>query len=187
MDVRDYGSGNAGATNTFRVLGKQIGVIVLFMDIVKGVTAASLVHYLSFVSQGTEQFINLQLLFGLLAVVGHIFPVFENFKGGKGIATSAGVLIAFIPFGTLILILIFILTYKITRYISVASMVAAASLPFTVIYGSWKHDKFADGTWNRPLLIFAVFIALMAIWKHRSNIKNIIAGKEHKFTSKNKG
>ena len=80
IDVRDYGSGNAGATNTFRLLGTPTGVIVLFLDIVKGLTAASLIHYLPQVQHGTEKFINLQLLFGLLAVVGHILPVYANFK-----------------------------------------------------------------------------------------------------------
>ena len=86
-DVRDFGSGNAGATNTFRVLGKRAGIIVLLLDILKGVTAASLILYMPSVSHGTDQYVNLQLLFGILSVVGHIFPVFENFAGGKGIAT----------------------------------------------------------------------------------------------------
>jgi len=92
-DVRDYGSGNAGATNTFRVLGTQAGIVVLLLDILKGVTAASLILYIPSVSHGTDQYVNLQLLFGVLAVVGHIFPVFENFNGGKGIATLFGMLI----------------------------------------------------------------------------------------------
>jgi len=129
----------------------------------------------------------LQVFTYLCAILGHNYSPWVNFKGGKGIATSAGALIAFMPFGTAILIVIFILTYKITRYISLASMVAAASLPFIVLYGSWSHGKFEDNTWNKPLLIFAVFIGLMAIWKHRSNIRNLIDGKEHKFTSKKKG
>ena len=81
-DIRDYGSGNAGATNTFRVLGTQAGIVVLLLDILKGVTAASLILYIPSVSHGTDQYVNLQLLFGILAVMGHIFPVFENFNGG---------------------------------------------------------------------------------------------------------
>ena len=92
-DVRDFGSGNAGATNTFRILGKRAGIIVLMLDILKGVTAASLILYMPSVSNGTDQYINLQLLFGIFAVVGHIFPVFEHFNGGKGIATLFGMLI----------------------------------------------------------------------------------------------
>src|SRR5688500_16627103 len=85
LDIREHGSGNAGATNTFRVLGSKTGVIVLALDILKGVTAASLVMFLGSIAHGTDRYINIQLLFGLCAVLGHLFPVYEKFKGGKGI------------------------------------------------------------------------------------------------------
>ena len=86
LDVREHGSGNAGATNTFRVLGKKPGVLVLFLDVLKGFTSANLVYFINSVDVGSTQFVNLQLLFGLTAVVGHLFPIFANFKGGKGVA-----------------------------------------------------------------------------------------------------
>ena len=206
INIREHGSGNIGATNVLRIVGKKYGITCFVLDFLKGLIPALLAYNLykfngidetmriGFIHQhaidlGDNQFKAQALLVftGLCAILGHNYSPWVNFKGGKGIATSAGVLIAFMPFGTLILIVIFILTYKITRYISVASMVAAASLPFLVLYGSWSHGKLADGTWNKPLLIFATFIGLMAIWKHRSNIKNIISGKEHQFTSKKKG
>ena len=93
LDIREHGSGNSGATNTFRVLGKKAGSAVLIIDIIKGLTAASLVRYLPFVDPGTIKFVNLQLLFGLSSVLGHIFPIYCNFKGGKGIATLVGMVL----------------------------------------------------------------------------------------------
>ncbi len=188
-----------------RIVGKKYGITCFVLDFLKGFIPALLAYNLykfagadetmtiGFIREhamdlGSNQFKAqaLQVFTGLCAILGHNYSPWVNFKGGKGIATSVGVLIAFMPFGAAILIVIFILTYKITRYISLASIVASASLPFLVLYGSWSHGKLEAGTWNKPLLIFAIFIALMAIWKHRSNIKNIIAGKEHKFAPKNK-
>ena len=172
VDVRDYGSGNAGATNTFRVLGKQIGVIVLFMDILKGVTAASLVHYLGFVSQGTEQFINLQLLFGLLAVVGHIFPVFENFKGGKGIATLFGMLIGIHYVLALACVGLFIVVLLLTKYVSLSSILAAIAFPILTIF-VFKRDE--------PLLIaFGIAAAVLVVLTHKKNITRLLNGEESK-------
>ncbi len=203
INIREHGSGNIGATNVLRIVGKKYGITCFVLDFLKGLIPALLAYNLikytdasetmtiGFLREhafdlGSEQFKaqSLQVFTGLCAILGHNYSPWVNFKGGKGIATSAGVLAAFMPFGLLILTAIFILTYKTTRYISLASMVAAGSLPLVVLYGSWSHSKLADGTWNKPLFIFAVFIGLMAIWKHRSNIKNILAGKEHKFTKK---
>lgn len=205
INIREHGSGNIGATNVLRIVGKKFGIACFTLDFLKGLIPALLAYNLykfsgadetmtiGFLREhafdlGDNQFKAqaLKVFTGLCAILGHNYSPWVNFKGGKGIATSVGVLIAFMPIGSLILILIFILTYKISRYISLASIIASASLPFVVLYGSWKHGKFADGTWDKPLLIFAIFIATMAIWKHRSNIKNILAGKEYKFTSKKK-
>lgn len=205
INIREHGSGNIGATNVLRIVGKKFGISCFLLDFLKGLIPALLAYNLykfngadetmtiDFIRQhafdlGDNQFKAqaLKVFTGLCAILGHNYSPWVNFKGGKGIATSVGVLIAFMPIGSLILILIFILTYKISRYISLASIVASASLPFVVLYGSWKHGKIAAGTWDKPLLIFAIFIGAMAILKHRSNIKNILAGKEHKFTSKKK-
>lgn len=204
INIREHGSGNIGATNVLRIVGKKYGITCFILDFLKGLIPALLAYNLyKFTGANEEMTIGflrehaidlgdqqlktqaLQVFTGLCAILGHNYSPWVNFKGGKGIATSAGVLIAFMPFGTLILIAIFILTYMLTRYVSLASIIAAASLPFIVLYGSWTHGKLADGTWNKPLLAFAIFIALMAIWKHRSNIKNLLAGKEYKFASKN--
>ena len=172
VDVRDYGSGNAGATNTFRVLGTQIGILVLFLDILKGVTAASLIHYLEFVPHGTDQFINLQLLFGLLAVVGHIFPVFENFKGGKGIATLFGMLIGIHYVLALACVGLFIVVLLLTKYVSLSSILAAISFPIFTIF-VFKRDE--------PLLIaFGIAAAVLVVLTHKKNITRLLNGEESK-------
>ncbi len=204
INIREHGSGNIGATNVLRIVGKKYGIACFVLDFLKGLIPAlfgiSLFYFgdthhtfaLSFLEPHAilldDQFSaqSMQVFTGLCAILGHNYSPWVNFKGGKGIATSAGVLAALMPFALCILIIIFILTYKLTRYISVASMVGAGSLPILVFLGSIYHGKFQAGTWNKPLLIFALFVAFMAIWKHRSNIKNLINGSEHKFTSKSK-
>lgn len=158
-DVRDFGSGNAGATNTFRVLGKRAGIIVLLLDILKGVTAASLILYMPSVSQGTDQYVNLQLLFGILAVVGHIFPVFENFNGGKGIATLFGMLIGIHYILAVACVALFIIVLLLTRYVSLSSILATISFPILTIY-IFNRDE--------PLFIaFGIAAALMVVITHK--------------------
>ena len=171
-DVRDYGSGNAGATNTFRVLGTQAGIVVLLLDIFKGVTAASLILYLPSISHGTDQYVNLQLLFGILAVVGHIFPVFENFNGGKGIATLFGMLIGIHYLLAVACVALFIVVLLITRYVSLSSILATISFPIFTIY-IFHRDE--------PLLIaFGVAAALMVVITHKKNIIRLMNGEESK-------
>lgn len=172
IDIREQGSGNAGATNTFRVLGKQVGTVVLFMDVIKGVTAASLVHYLGGIEHGTDRFINLQLLFGLLAVVGHIFPVFEQFKGGKGIATLFGMLIGIHYVLALAILGLFIVVLLLTKYVSLSSILAAIAFPILTIF-VFKRDE--------PLLIaFGIAAAVMVILTHKKNITRLLNGEESK-------
>ena len=171
-DVRDFGSGNAGATNTFRVLGTQAGIIVLLLDILKGVTAASLVLYIPSVLHGTELYINLQLLFGILAVFGHIFPIFENFNGGKGIATLFGMLIGIHYILAVECVALFVVVLLLTRYVSLSSILAAISFPFFAIY-IFHRDE--------PLLIaFGVAAALMVVITHKKNIIRLLNGEESK-------
>jgi glycerol-3-phosphate acyltransferase PlsY len=154
------------------VLGTQVGIIVLFLDIVKGVTAASLVHYLGFVEHGTDQFINLQLLFGLLAVVGHIFPVFEKFKGGKGIATLFGMLIGIHYVLALAIMGLFIIVLLLTKYVSLSSILAAIAFPILTIF-VFKRDE--------PLFIaFGIAAAVMVILTHKKNITRLLNGEESK-------
>ena len=171
-DVRDFGSGNAGATNTFRVLGKRAGIIVLLLDILKGVTAASLILYMPSVSQGTDQYVNLQLLFGILAVVGHIFPVFENFNGGKGIATLFGMLIGIHYILAVACVALFVIVLLLTRYVSLSSILATISFPIFTIY-IFNRDE--------PLFIaFGIAAALMVVITHKKNIVRLLNGEETK-------
>ena len=171
-DVRDYGSGNAGATNTFRVLGTQAGIVVLLLDILKGVTAASLILYIPSVSHGTDQYVNLQLLFGILAVVGHIFTVFENFNGGKGIATLFGMLIGIHYLLAVACVALFVVVLLLTRYVSLSSILATISFPIFTIY-IFNRDE--------PLLIaFGVAAALMVVITHKKNIVRLLNGEESK-------
>jgi glycerol-3-phosphate acyltransferase PlsY len=124
------------------------------------------------------------ILTALMAVLGHNYSPWVGFKGGKGIATSAGVLIALMPFAVLILLALWALLFVVTRYVSVASMGAAAALPLITLWGSWHHGRIQDGTWNKPLFIFTVTIAILAVWKHRDNIRRLRQGTENRFQRK---
>jgi glycerol-3-phosphate acyltransferase PlsY len=175
IDVREYGSGNAGATNTFRVLGKKAGVGVLFIDVIKGFTAACLVNFLPDVSPYLHkaQYINLQLLFGLSAVIGHLFPIFASFKGGKGIATLLGMLIAIHLLSAVACLLIFVLILFATRFVSLSSILAAIMFPIQLI---WIFKRY-----EQPLFIaFGICAALLVVLTHRKNINRLLTGSENK-------
>lgn len=174
IDVREYGSGNAGATNTFRVLGKKAGAGVLFLDVVKGFTAASLVNFIPAIHPILHKtwYINIQLLFGLSAVFGHLFPVFANFKGGKGIATLFGMLIAIHYISALACLGIFVFILFATRFVSLSSISAAVMFPIQLIWIFKRHE---------PLFIaFGICAALMVILTHRKNIHRLLSGNENK-------
>lgn len=174
VDVREHGSGNAGATNTFRVLGKRAGVGVLAMDVIKGFTAACLINYLPEISPYYQKtrYINLQLLFGLSAVIGHLFPVFANFKGGKGIATLFGMLIAIHWLSAFICLLMFVTILFLTRFVSLSSISAAIAFPISLIWVFKRHE---------PLFIaFGICAALLVILTHRKNIHRLLNGNENK-------
>lgn len=172
VDVREYGSGNAGATNTFRVLGKKAGFIVLTMDVLKGFLAGCLVNLILSVEPGSLRFVNLQLLFGLSAVIGHLFPIFANFRGGKGIATLLGVVIAIHYLSALACSGIFIFMLFSTRYVSLSSITAAIMFPVAGLF-IFKYDE--------PLfLAFAFCVALLVVLTHRKNIQRLFDGSEGK-------
>ena len=201
VNIREHGSGNIGATNVLRIVGKPYGIICLLLDFLKGFLPTLIAVSLFIISGKEIQFAlsalepfatyfpkvnawhaqSLIILTGLLAILGHNYSPWVGFKGGKGIATSGGVLVALMPMGVVILLIIWAILFYTTRYVSVASMGAAAAVPFTAIYGSYRHGYIANGTWNKPLFIFSILIAVLAIWKHRSNIKDLIDGTEHKF------
>ena len=203
INIREHGSGNIGATNVLRVVGKKYGITCLLLDALKGfvptVIAISLIRFpgiqnpmtLSGLLPHASEFPMLtaqmfQVLTGLCAILGHNYSPWVGFKGGKGIATSAGVLIALMPAAVVILIAIWGLVFLFSRYVSLASILAAAALPLLTLWGSWFHGKIQNGTWNKPLFAFSIIIAVLAIWKHRSNIQRLLAGTEHRFTRKSK-
>lgn len=168
-DIRQHGSGNLGTTNTFRVLGKKPGIAVLFIDILKG-TAAVLFPLLAIFSDSTVH----PLVLGVMAVVGHMFPIFASFKGGKAVATSAGVILGYNFPLFLVLILTFIIALKITKIVSLTSMIAATvAIIYVIIF--WIV------TGNYALLILVAFLAGFIFYRHRENIKRIKNGTEPKI------
>lgn len=204
IDIRAHGSGNIGATNVFRVVGKKQGVACLLLDILKGFVPVALAVNLIQISGRPVQVplgfpVDWILLLpeskaltaqaahiatALCAVLGHNHTPWAGFKGGKGIATSAGVVIGLMPFAVLILLAVWLLLALTTRYVSVASIGAAMALPLVTLWGSWHHGRIQDGTWNKPLFIMTILIAASAIWKHRANIRRLIDGTENRFGKK---
>jgi len=176
IDVREHGSGNAGATNTLRVLGNKAGFVVLFIDLLKGFLATSL-SYFSYFEMGSQSYFNFQMVLGITAVIGHVFPLFAGFKGGKGIATLLGMAIALNWQIALICIIAFVTIVWITKYISVGSMSAAilaALLSFSPYF--YYNNVIANS--------FFCTIAILVVYTHRANIKRLKAGNENKFAFK---
>lgn len=206
IDIRQHGSGNIGATNVLRVVGKKHGITCLVLDALKGFIPTLLgITLIRFVNQPEGMAIKplldyatvlpadqqmkaqlFQVLTGLCAILGHNYSPWVGFKGGKGIATSAGVLIALMPAAIPLLILVWAVLFLTTRYVSLASVGAAAVLPLLSIGGSWYHGYLAKGTWNKPLFAFSIIIAVLAIWKHRTNLHRLMKGTEHRFVPKSK-
>jgi glycerol-3-phosphate acyltransferase PlsY len=174
IDVREHGSGNAGATNTLRVLGNKPGFIVLSIDLLKGFLAANLVVFLKDLEPDTNAYLLYQIAFGALAVIGHVFPVFAQFKGGKGIATLLGITIALNGMLALICAALFVVIVYITRYISVGSMLSAIASPF-IAFGLYHAELNA-------LVYFCAIVALLVVYTHRANIKRLTNGNENKFS-----
>ena len=172
VDVRDYGSGNAGATNTFRVLGKKAGLPVLLMDILKGFLAVKLVYLTGKYLPETQQFINLELSLGVASLLGHIFPIFAGFRGGKGVATLTGILCAVHIGAALICIAAFVLTLFLTQYVSLSSMMAAITFPISIMF---IYHETVPG-----LNIFAMFVCVLVFITHQKNIERLLRGEESK-------
>ncbi|HBF89260.1 MAG TPA: acyl-phosphate glycerol 3-phosphate acyltransferase [Bacteroidales bacterium] len=172
VDVREHGSGNAGATNTFRVLGVKAGIPVLLMDIFKGFGAVKLIYLTPYYIPSEGDFVNFQLLLGIAAVLGHIFPVFVKFKGGKGVATLLGVVLAIHPYSALISMAIFVVSLIFTKYVSLSSMIAGFSFPILVII--------IFKTTTVSLCIFSLIIAILLLFTHQKNIERLIKREENK-------
>lgn len=177
IDVREFGSGNAGATNTFRVLGQKAGIPVLIIDILKGAAAVSLAFLSSYVFE-SDEFVNLQLALGIAALVGHIFPVFAGFRGGKGVATILGIVMCILPLSCSVALFIFLIVLFTSRMVSLSSMMAGVAFPF-ILY-------FIFGNTNPILTTFSIVVALLLIVTHRKNIVRILNKQESKikFVSK---
>jgi glycerol-3-phosphate acyltransferase PlsY len=181
IDIREHGSGNAGATNVFRVLGWKPGLVVLLIDMLKGFIV---VFYLSaFVLTDTFDPALIQVTGGLAAILGHIFSLFAQFKGGKGVGTAAGVFLGLEPLPVLICLLIFIGIVWCTRYVSLGSIFAAIFLPVLILLKSALLDK----PLSQANLVIAVILMLTIIITHRSNITRLLHGQENKLTFSQSG
>jgi len=201
IDIRQHGSGNIGATNVFRTLGRNWGVLVFALDVLKGVVAvrlamnisdtyAGFIHFpsaapgvlqgepvmwirIGFCQIPVDQFLGIVAGFGCF--LGHCFPIWLGFKGGKGVAVGAGILIGLTPWTAIIGLAIWGIAFKISRYVSLASVLAAVSLPIIV----WLLERKTDA-----IFWFTLTISLLAIWRHRGNIQRLLAGTESRFEKK---
>jgi len=171
IDVREQGSKNAGATNTVRVLGWKAGLPVLVVDILKGFAAVNLVCISTYFS-GTENFVDLQLTLGGFAVLGHIYPVFAGFRGGKGVACMFGIILAIAPLPTLIAFGIFLITLFTTKYVSLSSIISGFTFPLLIM--------FVFKTTISSLIIFSLIVSVLLLLTHQKNIERLIRKEESK-------
>jgi acyl phosphate:glycerol-3-phosphate acyltransferase len=180
IDIRQAGSGNVGATNVVRVLGKGYGYPVFALDVLKGFAAVKIAMLMA---PGGPPEWNSPEMFGILAavssVLGHLYPPWLKFRGGKGVATSAGALLALTPVATLIGAAIWIIVFWLTRYVSLASITAAIVLPIVILLVSSRDQN------KGKLLVYAsACVAVVVIWRHRSNVSRLMRGAEPRFTRK---
>jgi glycerol-3-phosphate acyltransferase PlsY len=177
IDVREHGSGNAGATNTFRVLGKKAGITVFVIDLLKAFVATNLILLFPY-SPESNTYVNLQLLFGATAVAGHIFPIFASFKGGKGVACLLGVTLAVALEPALIAFGIFAIVLALFHYVSLGSLCAGLSFPIIVVSGIIKPYQVS-------LQVFSIVVAILLVITHRKNIWRLIHHQESKIFFRN--
>ncbi|MCE5345681.1 MAG: glycerol-3-phosphate 1-O-acyltransferase PlsY [Bacteroidales bacterium] len=176
IDVREHGSGNAGTANTIRVLGLKTGIPVLIVDLGKGWLAAMLPHFFSLAPSESAMLINFQIITGLAAIIGHIFPVFAGFRGGKGVATVFGVLLAIHPGVTLVCLAVFLVILILTGIVSVSSMSAGIAFPILLLT--------IFDTPSLAFKIFSVIVAIALLITHHNNIKRLLKGEEKKLFQK---
>lgn len=176
VDIRKVGSGNIGATNVFRILGKPAGVFVLFVDAFKGwfaVFVLSRIVWSLWGAQGTAQEREwFSITASVFAILGHNYTCWLGFKGGKGIATSAGVLTALVPWSLLVILCVWLVVFALSRYVSLASICASAALPFA----AWLTGE------SSTIIIITLLLAALAIYKHKSNIRRLKAGTENRIS-----
>ncbi|MCG8696753.1 MAG: glycerol-3-phosphate 1-O-acyltransferase PlsY [Bacteroidales bacterium] len=177
-DIREEGSGNAGFTNAVRVLGWKAGIPVFVIDVLKGFFAVSLVKIFHVYSPSTSAFVNYQLILGAAAVLGHIFPLYAGFRGGKGVATLLGIAFGIAPLPTLVCMGVFLIVFTSTRYVSLASMTAGLAFPVTVIF-IFKTSVIS-------LIIFSVLVSILLIITHQKNIERLLRREESRANFRRK-
>ena len=174
IDIREHGSGNAGATNTIRVLGWKAGLPVMIIDVLKGFAAVTLIRFVQSPPPGTDQFVNYQLMLGGAAVIGHIFPVFARFRGGKGVATLFGMVLAISPFSTMVCAGVFLITLFLTKYVSLSSILAGFTFPVAVIV--IFHTSVTS------MAVFSIAVSVLLLLTHQKNIGRLLRKEESKAT-----
>lgn len=173
VDVRNSGSGNSGATNTFRVLGKKAGIPVLILDIFKGWLAVQLSYVIGDFRPETQLFENFQFLLGLFSVIGHIFPIFAQFRGGKGIATILGAMIAIHYQAALLSIAVFLIVFLSTHYVSLSSIIGALIFPISIIF----IFNYSSPTF----VLYSFLVWILVLITHQKNIERLLSNKESKI------
>jgi glycerol-3-phosphate acyltransferase PlsY len=175
IDIREHGSKNAGATNTFRVLGKKAGAIVFSIDVIKGFLATSLASLLFMYDRIWDyELAEFKIIYGLLAVLGHLYPIFANFNGGKGVATSLGVGLCMFPEVALICLGIFAVILIATHYVSLGSIISTLAFPLLMFTNTFRPDDYL-------LIVFGFAAFLLVVYTHRKNIVRLINGQENKI------
>ncbi|MET4083002.1 glycerol-3-phosphate acyltransferase PlsY [Pedobacter sp. UYP30] len=175
IDVREYGSGNAGATNAFRVLGKKTGIAVMSIDIAKGFTATKLAAFIGFSITGphhSAQYVNYELALGVTAVMGHLFPIFAGFRGGKGVATLFGMILAVNYEAALLCVLVFVVVLLITNYVSLSSICAGFTFPLSVVFIFQSSIK--------SEVLYGMCVCILILVTHQKNLERLLKGKESK-------
>lgn len=172
IDVREHGSKNAGATNTFRVLGRKSGWFVLIIDVLKGLFAAIL-PLLFKTEYADNQLLFFQLSTSFVCIIGHVYPVFAQFRGGKGVATALGIIIGLNPFSAGISLLIFLIVFLASRYVSLGAIITSIAYPF-ISYFVVKEDA-------KSMIVFTVLLGVLIVLSHRKNIKRLINGEESRM------
>ena len=184
FDVREKGSGNAGTTNMLRSVGKKAAVITLVCDILKGVVSIVIAIIVGNIAKNLDRELLLQIA-GIAVVVGHTFPVFFGFKGGKGVATSLGVLLMSNWQIGLICLVFAVVLMALTRMVSLGSCAAAILFPVLTLFINQHYTVLTDGKSGRVYFVYSVILAIIVLYNHRSNIKRILSGTENKLSFKN--
>jgi glycerol-3-phosphate acyltransferase PlsY len=173
LDVREHGSKNAGATNTFRVLGKKPGIIVLTVDVLKGLLAVMLPQLILDSNLSHNEMMNIKIVASIMVILGHVFPLFAGFKGGKGVATSLGVIFALQPVAAFVCLGIFLAVFLAFHFVSLGAIITAISFPLLITF-VFKEESIS-------LIVFAFLIGVAVVLTHKKNIKRLIDGCENKM------